>query len=106
MRRKTIDLGGQPLLDVVSYGRAVGRPFTSGERLRIALTVSRAPEVMLKVSGGARSLKGVEAHLAYIGREGKLAVEMDDGTVQQGASCQKRVVLDWDFGSRSTSSAE
>ncbi|HEV7442440.1 MAG TPA: hypothetical protein VGO18_07575, partial [Steroidobacteraceae bacterium] len=37
------------------------------------------PEVMVKVSGGARSLGGVAAHLAYIGRDGKLGVEMDDG---------------------------
>ena len=36
---------------------------------------------MIKVSGGARSMKGVAQHLDYIGREGEGAIETDDGLV-------------------------
>jgi hypothetical protein len=70
MPRRVIDLGfgGRALLDVASYGRSAGRPLTAIQRRQIILTVGRTPEVMVKVSGGARSLGGVEAHLAYIGR--------------------------------------
>jgi hypothetical protein len=65
--------------------------------LQIALTVRRAPEVMVKVSGGGRSVGGVEAHLSYIGREGSLEVEMDDGRRLMGRNFQKAIVLDWDL---------
>lgn len=55
MKKRIVDLrNGQPLLpDIGSYGRAVHAP-TPAQRLHIALTVRRAPEVMVKVSGGAR----------------------------------------------------
>jgi hypothetical protein len=78
--RRVIDLGSsEALLDLHSYGRP-GRPLTPKQARTIALTVRRAPEVMVKVSGGARSLGGVQAHFAYIGRDGELGVEFDYGT--------------------------
>src|SRR3569833_1135111 len=79
MARRVIDLGtSEALLDLHSYGRP-GRPPTPIQARTIALTVRRAPEVMVKVSGGARSLGGVQAHFAYIGRDGELGVEFDYG---------------------------
>ncbi|MGH6826752.1 relaxase/mobilization nuclease domain-containing protein [Methyloceanibacter sp.] len=84
-------------MDVVSYGRAVGRQFSASQRLYIARTVRRAPEVVVKVSGGGRSRAGVEAHLSYIGRGGELEIEMDDGRRVTGSSFQKSIVLDWDL---------
>jgi hypothetical protein len=77
MPRRVIDLGGRPLLDIASYGRSARQPLTPSQRLRIALTVRRVPEVMVKVSGGAGSIGGVKAHLAYISRKGALDIEMD-----------------------------
>jgi hypothetical protein len=59
-------------LDLVSYGRrGASRPksFTLVQIAQIARTVRRAPEVMVKVSGGANTTKGVAAHFSYIGRE-------------------------------------
>jgi hypothetical protein len=52
---------------------------------------------MVKVSGGARSLGGVAAHLAYIGRDGKLGVEMDGRRRIVVKDFQKQIVLDWDL---------
>ena len=65
----------EPLLDIVSYGRALPereRPLSIGQIKLITRTVGRTPEVMVKVSGGARTVAGVERHMDYIGREGAL----------------------------------
>lgn len=62
-------------LDIVSYGRKgpgdVLR-FSSDEIAQIRRTVDRAPEVMVKVTGGGRDASSVQVHLDYIGRQGKL----------------------------------
>ena len=61
MNRRVVDLRSQeaPLLDIVSYAR--GRaPLTPAQRAHISRTVRRVPEVLVKVSGGARTLAGVE----------------------------------------------
>jgi Relaxase/Mobilisation nuclease domain len=98
MTRRVIDLGsGRALLDIASFGRGSGQRFTPAQRLQIALTVRRAPEVVVKVSGGARSMAGVEAHFSYIGREGSLAIELDDGSQINGKEFQKAIALDWDL---------
>src|SRR6266702_75765 len=98
MPRRTVDLGGgQALLDIVSYGRSANRTLTPSQRQQIMLTVRRTPEVMVKVSGGARTLGGVQTHLAYIGREGELDVEMDDGRRFAGKGFEKKIVPDWDL---------
>jgi len=71
-----------PALDLVSYGRrGAGRPesFTHDQIAQIARTVRGAPEVMVKVSGGANTTEGVAAHFRYIGRRGELEIETDDG---------------------------
>jgi hypothetical protein len=58
------------LLDIVSYGRA-GKPLTPAQKELIALTVRRVPAVIVKVSGGARTVGGVQRHVEYIGRGGE-----------------------------------
>jgi hypothetical protein len=52
---------------------------------------------MIKVSGGARSLRGVRSHLDYIGREGHGAIETDDGMRIQEKGFEKALVEDWDL---------
>ena len=80
MRRPVVDLSPQqPLLNIASLGRG-HRPLTPTQREHIARTVGYVPEVVVKVSGGAHSLRGVESHFAYVGRDGDLAVELDDGS--------------------------
>jgi hypothetical protein len=98
MKRRILNLwGSEPLLDIVSYGRAGPRSLTRAEREYVERTVRRAPEVVIKVSGGARTLGGVERHLAYLGRQGKLAMELDDGQALAGKGFQSDVIHDWNL---------
>ena len=96
MKKRIVDLrGGRavPLLDIVSFGRrgpAQGRPLTQAEIAHVARTARRVPEVMIKVSGGARSMCGVAQHLDYIGRKGEGTIETDDGVMHQGKGSRRR----------------
>jgi len=87
-------------LDIVSYGRrGPGRPtrFTREQIEQISRTVRRVPEVMVKVSGGAKTERGAVAHFQYISRQGELEVETDDGDRLQGKDVAARLVDDWDL---------
>ena len=99
MPRRIVDLRARPSLDIASYGRAGPghRPLTRAEVEHVSRTVRRVPEVMIKVSGGARSLRGVRAHLDYIGREGEGVIETDDGARLQEKGFEKALVKDWDL---------
>jgi Relaxase/Mobilisation nuclease domain len=99
MPKRVVDLGAQrPLLDIASYGRrGPGGPhsLTAAQRDHIARTVRRTPEVMVKVSGGARTMRGVGEHVDYIGREGELGVETDDEERLRGEGFEKALLRDW-----------
>ena len=109
MKRRIIDLreeGSSPvLLDIVSYGRG-GKPLTPAQKEHIALTVRRVPEVMVKVSGGARTVAGVEQHMDYIGREGKLGLEADTGEHLDGKGFERQLTEDWDLNLQAHESPE
>jgi len=98
MKKHLIDLDGRqtPILDIVSLGRAAPRSLTPAQRALIARTVNRSPEVMVKVSGGARTLTGVGKHLAYIGRD-DFVLETDTGERVQKEGFQKSLMEDWDL---------
>ena len=74
--------GSRALLDIFSAART-GPPgslrFTPAQVEQISRTVRRAPEVMVKVTGGATRLGAVAAHLSYISRKGELEIETDEG---------------------------
>ncbi|MDP9975247.1 hypothetical protein J2W39_006535 [Variovorax paradoxus] len=85
-------------LDIVSYGRrgpGGQLRFGADQIAQIQRTVGRTPEVMVKVSGGGRDAGGVEAHLRYIGRHGKLPIETDEGLMPQGRGAPKEITADW-----------
>ncbi|QGW82225.1 relaxase/mobilization nuclease domain-containing protein [Variovorax paradoxus] len=85
-------------LDIVSYGRrGPGGQLRLGadQIAQIQRTVGRTPEVMVKVSGGGRDIGGVEAHLRYIGRHGKLPIETDEGLTPQGRGAAREITADW-----------
>jgi hypothetical protein len=63
----------------------------------IARTVARAPEVMVKVSGGAKSLRGASAHLRYVDRQGRLEIETDQGETLKGQGTERQLLADWDL---------
>ena len=89
-----------PALDLVSYGRrGAGRPvpFTREQIAQITRTVHRAPEVIVKVSGGANTVQGVAAHFRYVGRRGELEIETDDGERLMGKDVAARLIDDWDL---------
>jgi len=82
MTRRVIRLLDQaPLLDIGSHGRAMssGRRFTPARVAQIVRTVRRTTEVMVKVTGGAKSSRSALAHLDYISRKGELTIETDMG---------------------------
>jgi hypothetical protein len=101
MPKRTVDFGARaPLLDIVSFGRrGPGQrdSITPAQRDQIARTVRRTPEVMIKVSGGGRSLKAVKDHIEYIDREGNLELETDEGDRLKGDDVAQQLIKDWDL---------
>ncbi|CAE6853981.1 hypothetical protein R75465_07314 [Paraburkholderia aspalathi] len=55
-------------------------------RIRQALeaTTRKAPEVVVKISGGGKGMKAIRAHLDYISRNGQVALENQDGDMLAG----------------------
>jgi hypothetical protein len=91
----------EPLLDIVSYGRALAereRPLSIGQIKLITRTVGRTPEVMVKVvNKGSSSLAGVGGHVGYIGRQGAVELETDEGEVLQGPEVGETLLEDWNL---------
>src|ERR1700722_6570377 len=106
MKKRIIDLRDQaPILDIVSFGRG-GKSLTPAQKEHITLTVRRGPEGMVKVSGGARTVAGVEQHMDYIGREGKLGLEADTGEHLDGKGFERQLTEDWDLDLEAHASPE
>jgi type IV secretory pathway VirD2 relaxase len=101
MPKRLVDLrSAEPLLDIASYGRRGPghRPALTGAAVAHASrTARRVPEVMIKVSGGARTVRGVASHLDYIGREGKGDIETDEGTLIHEQDFERTLLKDWDL---------
>jgi hypothetical protein len=88
----------EPLLDIVSLARRGPNGRLSPEEISLVVrTLRRTPEVMVKVSGGARSTAGAVAHLKYIDRHGDLELETDEGEKLKGADAERTVVEDWEL---------
>ena len=92
---------GRPLLDVGSDARrGSGRRdrLSPEEMALIGRTVRRTPEVMVKVlAKDSNNLRSVARHLNYIGRQGNLELETDDGDRLQGRDAGQRLVENWDL---------
>ena len=68
-------------------------------RQRIRATVERrAPQVMVKVTGGGRGMGAIAAHLRYIAKAGRLPIEDDRGTVREGREALHAIADQWRFG--------
>jgi hypothetical protein len=67
-------------------------------RSRIEATVRRAPQVMVKVTGGGRGMKAIAAHFRYITKKGRLAIEDDRGVVERGKDAVKQIERQWQHG--------
>jgi len=70
-------------------------------RERLALTLRRAPEVMVKITNkasGAQGMGAVRRHLQYIARDGHLELEDQDGRVHRGALAMEDLFDEWRWG--------
>ncbi|EHR71201.1 hypothetical protein BurJ1DRAFT_2367 [Burkholderiales bacterium JOSHI_001] len=68
-------------------------------RQRIAATVvRRAPQVMVKVTGGGRGMKAIAAHFRYISKNGRLDMENERGETLRGKDTLHGLADDWRFG--------
>ena len=75
---------------------ALKRPSAAMIRQRIAATVTRrAPQVMLKVTGGGRGMGAIAAHFRYICKNGQLRIEDDRGVVREGKEAMHDLVDQW-----------
>jgi MobA/VirD2-like, nuclease domain len=93
---------GELLLDLRSFARPgpTGRVrFSPAQLAQIVRTVSRAREVVVKVTKGATSTAGAITHLRYIDRNGKLEIETDEGERLKGKGIEKGLIEDWDLDS-------
>jgi hypothetical protein len=69
--------------------------FSVAEIAQITRTVSRTPEVMVKVTGGGTGRGSVGAHFGYISRRGALEIETDEGEFIGYPEQQKQLLDDW-----------
>lgn len=101
MPKTPLDFRDRPLLDIVSLGRVGpnGSVRLSAEQIAaIDRTVRRVPEVVIKVlPKDGNNLRSVSRHFSYIGRDGKLELETDDGERVQGKDAGQRLLEDWDL---------
>jgi hypothetical protein len=68
-------------------------------RRRIEATVTRrAPQVMVKVTGGGRGMGAIAAHFRYISKNGRLAFEDDRGVVHQDKEALHDLTEQWRLG--------
>lgn len=69
-------------------------------RRRIAALVRRAPQVIVKVSGGGKGMVPIAAHMRYITQTGQLAFEDDRGTIREGREALRDLVDQWRYSGR------
>jgi hypothetical protein len=63
-----------------------------------ATVVRRAPQVMVKVTGGGRGMKAIAAHFRYISKNGRLEIEDERGETMRGKDTLRELAEDWRFG--------
>jgi hypothetical protein len=80
-------------------GASAARQRATAIRERIEATVvRRAPQVMVKVTGGGRGMKAIAAHFRYISKNGRLDIEDERGETMRGKDMLPELADDWRFG--------
>ncbi|SUI48855.1 Uncharacterised protein [Salmonella enterica subsp. indica] len=69
----------------------------NGRRSQLKSLVRKAPEVMVKVSGGGATVKHVGDHMNYITRNGELTAITDHGDRVSGKDEVKELLDSWDM---------
>jgi hypothetical protein len=78
-------------------GSARQRAAAIRERIE-ATVVRRAPQVMVKVTGGGRGMKAIAAHFRYISKNGRLDIEDEHGETMRGKDTLHELADDWRLG--------
>lgn len=81
-----------------SPGASVPRKGMQLGRMKLVSTVRKAPEVMVKISGGGKGMPQVAAHLSYISRNGQVELENENGEVMLGREALRDLRDEWQFG--------
>jgi hypothetical protein len=63
-----------------------------------ATVVRRAPQVMVKVTGGGRDMAAIAAHFRYISKNGRLPFEDDRGVTREGKEALHDLAEQWRRG--------
>ena len=83
-----------PRLTALSFG-----PRAAAVRARLEATVlRRAPQVMVRVTGGGRGMGAIAAHFRYIAKAGRLPLEDDRGVVREGKDALRALTDQWRYG--------
>jgi len=67
-------------------------------RRLLKLTARKAPEVVIKISGGGKGMRSIKNHFNYISRNGKLELEDQDGNKIRGREEIKDLRDEWKYG--------
>ena len=77
----------------------LARRHAAAIRARIEATVvRRAPQVMVKVTGGGRGMQAIAAHFRYISKNGRLDIEDEHGETMRGKDTLHELAEDWRYG--------
>ncbi|HWU61500.1 MAG TPA: hypothetical protein VN112_05685 [Ensifer sp.] len=93
-RKLEVEVGGAP----VSQDRSTGAR-AQAIRDRLARTVKRSPEVMVKITSACRGMRQIGKHIDYISRKGELELEDQDGLVLKGREELRDLASDWRINS-------
>ena len=77
---------------------SIGRRAAAIRRHIHATVVRRAPQVMVKVTGGGRGMAAIAAHFRYISRNGLRPFEDDRGVVREGKEALHDLAEQWRYG--------
>jgi hypothetical protein len=92
-RTHIVKVAPLPRLDAATRLRA------AAIRRRIAATVTRrAPQVMVKVTGGGRGMAAIAAHFRYISKNSRLEIEDDRHVTHEGKEALHDLVEQWRVG--------
>lgn len=91
---RVVKAKGQPRLT----GDAVRRRAAAIRKRIEATVVRRAPQVMVKVTGGGRGMRAITAHFRYISKNGRLEIEDQRGETMRGKDALRDLADEWRFG--------
>ena len=89
---------GLRLLAPQSSGSVAGSLDATQVRRRLHSLAKRAPQVMVRISGGGKSIRHIKAHLDYISRNGQIPLEDQQGDKFIGKDDLAALRDEWRFG--------